>query len=480
MNTLNIAKLGPTARLPLMEGTRLAWAESLIDNDSYYSMSMLLSGLADRATHLPPYIRGRFASERSRAKDLEDEVDDEEYVEVDENAAGAISTDDVGNNSDYATRTEKYLRVAMDKDWYKFVVYLAIPRQMLESIVLGTVAWDYHPDRGGRARNEYTQRSGMGIYVIGLSVKDRGGAWLTARELQSLVSDLKTYLLAYDSWSVDEEWEVGSDRALGLREFVTDIDDQYGLHRGDGPRFVTSAAEREGMQDLVRGLERRLEGSLRHDPEGSAPLIQSPLYVGLATELSEVVEAHKTHAGVNRTVKNSNKAYALIVSLMKKKGDTPPESTCRCVVRVWRKKDLWFAETLVSSLAGSLICHDGLNRTECGDPVKSDKPDYDKDGEEYVKVRSKFLYDNLVAALSDLGKRVKFVEELDALQPLVTDDLPGLLSLEAQCDTLRYQMLELQMFDKDLDRMIEEQERINAKLEAELEFLTIFENAVKL
>lgn len=245
MNTLPVKKTAPTVAIPMVDGTRLQLAELVRCGESYYTMAMQLPALADEAAKLPQYLISQFAEKRVTA------------------TGGGISLEDVGQDKKYKTRTEKYLRTAMDTDWRNFVTFLSIPRPMLESIILGTVAWDYDAERG-TDRGFYKQAQRFGIYVIGLAVQGRKGAWLTANEIMKLVTNVDRYLEAYDMWAEDEEWPK-SGAGQRLKDFVAKVDNQLGLHKTGAPRFVKSADGQEAMEDLAKGLRKRAELSLELD-----------------------------------------------------------------------------------------------------------------------------------------------------------------------------------------------------------------------
>jgi hypothetical protein len=103
----------------------------------------------------------------------------------------------------YEKRTEHMLRVGMNADFRRFALFHAIPRPALESLVLGTVAYDYHGNRC-ISREHYKHKGGFGIYAIGLLVDGRNGAWLTANELNALVANLEKYVRGYEDWKVHQ------------------------------------------------------------------------------------------------------------------------------------------------------------------------------------------------------------------------------------------------------------------------------------
>lgn len=416
-------------------------------------MAMQLPTLADEAAQLPQYLLSQFAEKKVTADD------------------GGISLEDVGKTKKYKTRTEKYLRTAMDTDWRNFVTFLSIPRPMLESIILGTVAWD-HDSKRGSDRGFYKQAQRFGIYVIGLAVRDRQGAWLTALETTTLVTNATKYLEAYDMWAENEAWPT-TDAAQELKDFVAKVDNQLGLHEHDTSRFVTSADDRIAMNDLVAGLKERVERSLELDPAGNLPMIQTPLYVGMSDELSKRLPKHDSTMSANSILASSNKPCAFVMSLMKLQGREPlPKAVC--VLRVWEKRDLNFAETLVSALAHSMICHDGFNWTECGDMGKSSGAKYDEDCEEYVKYRSRFFYDNCKAVIEDLQARKSHLDDLAKLQPVLDGKLVTSTEqvLEA-CKMLEKQMEEMEEAQMEWLEKKEEFEAANKEIEKELEMIDL-------
>lgn len=474
MDLLDYYNMVPTDRIPLLEATRLAWAKSLANKDSYYTMFLMLLELADAAANLPRYIQCRFIPSKKGLNDqnAEDEEDEQAAAingETQDTENPGIEMFNVGENREYNTRTEKYLRsVVVEKDWRSFTLFLAIPRAMLESIVLGTVAWDYDRARGPGTRDHYTDCSGFGIYVVGVSVSNRGGAWLTANEIKVLIATMSRYIRGYQAWEHGgQSWAPG-DREL--QEFVASVDNQFGIHKSKVPRFVNSPDGKLGMEDLIKSLQRRVDASLLLAPAGNTPMVQSPLYVGLATELKNRVSAHAANVGITGTLKRSNKAYALLMSLMHYQGGINPVSTCRCVLRVWEKEDLWFAETLVAALASSLICQDGFNRTECGDPVKSKHCRYQSEAEQYVKYISRYLKDNMQAASDDVDERVstlhksrKLMDDMD----VVMGDMDGLYKLAQD----EQQLLEA-MKKQASDQWYQDDHK---ELEIEKELLSMFD-----
>lgn len=377
---------------------------------------------------------------------------------------------------DNEIRTEEFLKNGMAADFRRFTIFHAIPRQALESVVLGTVAYDYHGKRGHK-REQYKDRSGFGIYAIGLTVDKRDGAWLTANELKVLAGNLKKYVEGYDDWTTHR----GRPKTTQHREsweFVLDVDNQIGSldpkkRKDSGPqlRFCASDDGRSGMLDLIRTLEKMAAESLKIDPAGVAYLIQAPLYIGCSVGVGGRLEQHSLRLTGSSALQLSNKAFGAVACLMSYQ-NLPPKEVGICVVRLWDTKDIPYSEALVCSLANSLICQDGFNRVECGDST-TNKP-LDKEGEEYIKARAPYLHTNLTASLREIEARNSFIQEFRQLQPQVDGHKDLIDHLADDFDGLDDNTSVLRELKADCERAIAAWEASQEKLRQELAGLELF------
>lgn len=412
METLNSRDPKPTAEVPLLEGMRLQWTKCLLRGDSYYEMQGLIHDMGEGAAGLPSYLVSKYG----RSKRYDDD-DDDEYVPDDSSSTSQEEEEPIL----YHTRTERFLKTGMDRP-QNFTIFQCIPRDMLKSLALGTVAYDYFPRGSSSPRGGYKvpKKGGYGIYVFGLAVKDRQGKWMTATELKVLIQNLERYVEAYDAWSGnDDSWPVNR-RSRILRAFVNDVDNRIGKHDVSGPRYITSDAVKEGMTALISSLQRRVVESLKLDPTGSTQLIQTPLYVGLSTKLADRMPKHDPTSKKSRALENSNKEHGLVCSLMKVQG-LGPQAVSRVVLLLWDKEDLWLWETLVCAIANGLISQDGFNRTECGSRVHSNGPSIDPDAEDIVKVHHRYLYENSEATLAYLRERRALSDRHQKFQSAIND-----------------------------------------------------------
>lgn len=446
-----------TAKIPLMEGTRQQMAKALLDNEPYYSMLRFFPQMAESAADLPEYI----LCNSSRAKHQANQR--------------AVSMNRPKPH-DNVIRTEEFLKNGMAADFRRFTLFHAIPRQALESVVLGTVAYDYHGKRGHK-REQYKDRAGFGIYAIGLTVDKRDGAWLTANELKILAGNLKKYVEGYDDWTAHR----GRPKTAQHREsweFVLDVDNRIGAidpkkWRESGPqlRFCASDDGRSGMRDLIRTLEHMVEESLKVDPAGDTHLVQTPLYIGCSVGVGGRLDQHGLKLNSPWALQRSNKAFGVVACLMSYQGLQPKEVGI-CVARLWDTKDIPYSEALVCSLANSLICQDGFNRVECGDST-TNKP-LDKEGEEYIKARVPYLHANLTASLREIEARSSFIQEFREVQPQVDDHKDLLDRLADDLDGLDDNTSVLRELETDCKRAIAAWEASQEKLRQELAGLELF------
>lgn len=223
-----------------------------------------------------------------------------------------------------------------------------------------------------------------------------------------------------------------------------------------------------------------MELSLQFDASGTTPMIQTPLYVGLSVELADRLPKHDPTKGLNSVLASSNKPFALVVSLMKFQGQEPLTKAL-CVLRVWEKRDLLFAETLVSALARSMICQDGFNRTECGDAGKASGLKQHKDGEDYVKYRSRFFYDNCKAVLQDLRARQSHLSDVCELQPVQSGWLVSSTEqLLKGCEILEGRMQECEAGLEEMQGKAEEVQALNYEWEDESKTQDLIDSWVNL
>jgi hypothetical protein len=234
----------------------------------------------------------------------------------------------------YPIRTEAMAKSIESDEAFRLLH--VIPRDLLTSIISGTVAYDlWNGDI-----DPYTP-STCGVYVMAIHICGRRGKFLSGRELGELATLVDRYVTAYDHWVRDgQRWDEGSEDSRRHRRFVENVD---GRETSNGPRFVKSPLSRAITRELANMFRRRQIASI--DPD--AVHTQSPLFVGRRT-------------GVGSPLASTPTALNLTLGLLKVMG-LRPKTGVATVLPTWRREDLPHAARLVAALGRSLVTQDGFN-----------------------------------------------------------------------------------------------------------------------
>ncbi|RMJ11361.1 hypothetical protein CDV36_009009 [Fusarium kuroshium] len=294
-------------------------------------------------------------------------------------------------------RTAASFEAQHKHQWVMARMTAAIPARGLQAILSGTVA--YESTKNNNHHMGWYEPEGPGIYVVGLAVAGRGGKFLSRNELEDLRADIRRYLNGYDAIIKNDPT-----RQADIN-FVRTIDRILGAFPGGRiSRFLDKAPEQQRMVVLEQRLGLRCNAQL--DPIGDVIQIQSPQYVGCSDKLQSRTKEYlvKNPTGVNKPI-------VFLMSLLRGRG-----LVARPVVRVamlaFEEGMLPRAERLITVLASSYICQDGLNATEAGGRGGTAAPGIISEAEKVVFSRRKHMINNLNDAISDMDERVKFLQEL--------------------------------------------------------------------
>jgi hypothetical protein len=262
--------IGPSAEIPLLEGYRLKFAEAIRDGKSAWVLTTMFTG---------------FISELEQLEKTRD-------IKLDATMAllagvGGLSTP--GDSWD---------------------VFHSIPRDLLGSVILGTVAFD-----SGRPQNRVTGLSddAPGIYVLGLSISGRDGKFINANELKVLIGNLKTYVRGY-RYQLEGAPSVEAGDAAA--ELVAEVDGAYGAPATPGtPRFICDKVNLLAAKPLLKSLIKRYNIMIQQDPTGTVYSIQSPQYVGCSKDVRTRIAAYELGHHTSALTR-ANKFYSLIASLL--------------------------------------------------------------------------------------------------------------------------------------------------------------------
>lgn len=294
----------------------------------------------------------------------------------------ALRNDNVGSKWTMAT-----LLYSMDMATVKAIVRGTVARDAL----LQNVPWLQGPSSAAPPV--------QGVYVIGLRRESSlRGDFLTSREIRQVVDGIDKYLLGHeaDGSQLPQHRTPRCQAAIRYRRRV-DLGTNNTIISGSGK-------DRQNARQLRETLLNRALLSEQMDPSGTTPHRQSPLYAGCSTNL------YNRLAGYNdRHCSNANPMLLLMLAVAKyEKLDLVPET--RVVLRTWAVDQLKDAETLIVTLAGSLLGQHGFNRTEGGGSSLNDNTDFDM-----LKgwaFRRAALKTNIGGVQAELDRRVWFINTL--------------------------------------------------------------------
>ncbi|KAK4460676.1 hypothetical protein QBC42DRAFT_288332 [Cladorrhinum samala] len=154
-----------------------------------------------------------------------------------------------------------------------WALFHAIPRDVLESMVLGTVAYDVAKDNV----NGYDS-NGSGVYVLGISISGRDGEFLNIREYATLLQNMKRYLKG-----CRDIYEPTPDRDAATKaadkDLISQVDNVYGVQpEPRKPRWVTDSQNLIFAEHFYQELRARTRALCQLDQTGLVHSLQSSQY----------------------------------------------------------------------------------------------------------------------------------------------------------------------------------------------------------
>lgn len=214
--------IGPSAQIPLLTGCRLRFTKALAAQVSPWALTSLFPRLVRELEDVP----------KTRHTKLEN------TIRLLGQAGGPSVDGDVWD------------------------LFHTIPRDLLESLVLGTVAFDH-----SRTQNRVTglDNNGPGIYILGLSIVGRDGQFLDGRELDLLIQDLQTYIQGSTVLRRKKPAATRSATERAAVQLVTDVDFTYGVGAAGRPRFICDAENDALAGHLLSSLQARRQAMFALD-----------------------------------------------------------------------------------------------------------------------------------------------------------------------------------------------------------------------
>ncbi|GJC86723.1 hypothetical protein ColLi_09561 [Colletotrichum liriopes] len=309
------ARLVPTAERPLLGDTRLKMLEAL-EEDSLFEMSFFLRSemmrCLEKDTNLPLH--------RTRQALAQDNANGSPMVKL----------------------------------------LHAIPRKLTSSLVMGTLAYDYHPLQ----HNEKYPDDGAGAYAVAPYIEGRDGKFLNNKETQSLIDDLEFYIDAYHANARHQNNDQLMDvRDRRLQNFSNAVDkvskDNWTPRDGVKLRWIQGKSTCNAIVAFREALVNRVKAS--PDATGDVYHEQAPIYVGC----SDRMDGRLPHHSPKSTLSDTGMGLGLLLSILKYR-EISVDVVAIPVVWAWEDEMLPLSEVLVTLLAQSLADQGGLNVVEPG------------------------------------------------------------------------------------------------------------------
>lgn len=281
----------------------------------------------------------------------------------------------------------------------------AIPRKVLESLILHTVAYDHCQSRNRDYGHGYKFDSNdQGVYVVGISIEGRDGKFLTGNELGTLSRKMQEYV----DCSNQVRGALDRNRVPdpNAKKLVESVDAVFGeAPDGTPSRFVPSTRAADAARELIRTLERAHRAATDMDASGNTQTIQSPCYVGCSEDLwgrKNMYNVSGSRKSKKTALSQVSKLYGLTVSLLVKMR-LPPRAHFVTVLRTWEPNQIQVAEELVSVLARAYVSQFGFNIRSTGHSPARKQRNNDDSGQ-YVAVTETYLQRNLARSKDEAAE----------------------------------------------------------------------------
>ncbi|KAI1808774.1 hypothetical protein F4811DRAFT_558879 [Daldinia bambusicola] len=267
----------------------------------------------------------------------------------------------------------KVVALFEDRDTQEYkdlrVLFHTIHRQVLRSLLLGTLPYDLHDKDHPNWKYIY-EGHGAGAYLIGLSINGRRGAFLNREEIEVVIGHLQDYKEGCEAWmkikgSYDQEGLTDEEqsslrKALDIDNTVLRENQEWDSENDKfiAPKCLSGRKGTSNIQALIEMLRRRVNPAL----DGQAPQLSSPVYIGCGMGVASRMIQHDPDF---HSMDTSSHVLRLLISCIRY-SDLKLLVHGVPIIMVWDVSQIASAEVLVTVLAQSLISMNGLNVIQPG------------------------------------------------------------------------------------------------------------------
>ncbi|KAI1656302.1 hypothetical protein F4813DRAFT_397700, partial [Daldinia decipiens] len=301
------------------------------------------------------------------------------------------------------------------------VLFHTIHRKVLRSLLLGTLPYDLY-DRDLPNWECVYDSHGAGAYLIGISIDEKRGEFLTRDEIEVVIGHMREYKAGCEAWikikysfdqeglTDEEEWHLK--RALAIDNTVLPEDQEW--HSEDEERYVAPKcmSGRKGtknIEELIEMLGRRVNP----DFDGNVRQLSSPVYIGCGMGVPKRMLQHDPDFN---SLDTSSHALRLLISCARYSGLNVLVHGVP-IVMVWEETQISLAEVLVTVLAQSLISLNGLNVIQPGTNTTREKKTavYDE-MQKHVWVKRPWFTENMKKSIEVRNNRDIYKATLETIK----------------------------------------------------------------
>ncbi|KAI2784201.1 hypothetical protein F4815DRAFT_491281 [Daldinia loculata] len=301
------------------------------------------------------------------------------------------------------------------------VLFHTIHRKVLRSLLLGTLPYDLHDRDLPNWEYVYDSR-GAGAYLIGISIDERHGAFLTREEIEVVIGHMQDYKTGCEAWKkikdsydqdgLTDEEESCLRKALAIDNTVLPEEQEWDSEEQEeyvAPKCMAGRKGTSNIEALIEMLGRRANP----DFDGDVPQLSSPVYIGCGMGVPKRMIQHDPDFN---SLETSSHVLRLLISCIRYSGlkvlvhGVP-------VVMVWDESQISLAEVLVTVLAQSLISLNGLNVIQPGTNTTREKKTavYDE-MRKHVWVKRPWFTENMKKSIEVRKNRDIYKETLETIK----------------------------------------------------------------
>ncbi|OTB11960.1 hypothetical protein K445DRAFT_15337 [Daldinia sp. EC12] len=308
------------------------------------------------------------------------------------------------------------------------VLFHTLNRKTLRSLLLGTLPYDLYDEDSPKCENMYN-RDGPGTYLIGISIEDRRGAFLSGNEVKEVINHIRDYKAGCEAWvpledaygdsQVSHAQALSLEKAYAIDNTMLSEDDQW--EKGDEyikPRYMTGKGKKtiQNIEEMIAMLGKRLDARF----SGEIHQKSRPPYVGCGHRVpTRLLQRDPNYSSMG----SSSNVLKLLISCIRRIGLKPIVHTIPMIM-VWEEFQIPLAEMLVTVLGQSLISINGLNVAQPGTSQGSGDRNEDLyfKTKRHVWINRPWFMENIQKSLGFKLNRDLYIDAFDTINEKYMDE----------------------------------------------------------